>query len=81
MGARIYTLHGKRRRVSRAEFLDVLNTIEKYIGQLYPTQLNEAHNIIVEMKFNGAFNSKFREEHMRQLEVFLDELYIEDQKV
>jgi hypothetical protein len=79
--AKIYDLAG-RRRVSKMEFMDILATIEQYIEKLRPLRsnqnlLNNAVNIVKEMKFNGLFDAKFRNQHIKPLEDLLDDMYIE----
>jgi hypothetical protein len=81
--AKVYDLKtGQRKKVSRMEFFELLDTVEHYIEQLRPHRpqhdgLDKAVGIIVEMKFNGMFNPKFRDECSRPLEELLDDMYLE----
>jgi len=81
--ARVYDLKTRRRiGVNRLEFLQLLSTLEKYIELLRPRRhkpdgLNNAINIIAEMKWNGMFNPHYRDEHTESLEELLDEIHAE----
>lgn len=63
------------------EFNELLDIIERYVEHLWTIhpdrgeRLNEAKGIIKEMKFNGMFNTKFRDENIQPLEELLDQLY------
>jgi hypothetical protein len=80
--AKIYDIKTKqRRKVSRMEFFDLLDTTERYVNHLrvlHPDRmnLNKAIDIIAEMKFNGLFNPKFRDSNVQPLEELLDFLYM-----
>jgi hypothetical protein len=67
---------GQRRRVGRTEFIGMLETAEKYIGQLNFKNSNEAIDIITTMKWNGMFSPKFRDANTEPLEELLDDLYL-----
>lgn len=81
--AKIYNLktgRRERRSVDYMEFTDILCAIEAYLPRLQrsnPKSLDEARKIIGLMKFNGRYNSKFRNESIKPLEDLLDDLYIE----
>ena len=68
--------------ISQHEFIDLLETMEKYINDLRPirkkqTGLDQAISIIKEMKFVGMFNFSFRQQMYDPLEELLDEIYAE----
>jgi hypothetical protein len=76
---------GQRKRVSRLEFIGLLNTVEGYIEQLRPYRpsqdgLDNAIRIVRVMKFDGMFNPKFRDEYTGPLEELLDDMYVEINK-
>jgi hypothetical protein len=81
--AKVYDLKtGQRKEVNRMEFIGLLNTVEEYIKQLRPFRfkqdgLNKALEIVNEIKFNGSYNPKFRDEITVPLEDLLDDMYIE----
>jgi hypothetical protein len=68
--------------ISQYEFLDVLETVEKYIGHLRPLRKNQKHlddalEIVKEMKLVGMLNFHFRQETYDQLQDLLDDMYAE----
>jgi hypothetical protein len=66
--------------ISQPEFIDLLETMERYIEHLRAKRegdFDESLEIIKEMKFCGTFNFKFRQETYPQLEELLDEIYAE----
>jgi hypothetical protein len=80
--AKVYDIKTKqRRKVTRAEFFELLDTADRYIDHLqmiYPDRrinLNESKDIIAEMKFIAMFNPKFRDTNAQPLEDLLDYLY------
>jgi hypothetical protein len=84
--AKVYDLKtGQRKKVGKMEFMGLLNTVEEYIEQLRPHRpqhdgLDKALEIVTEMKFNGLFNPRFRDETTVPLEDLLDDMYVEIHK-
>jgi hypothetical protein len=73
-----------KKDISKEEFLDLLETVEKYVNYL---QMNRGYNlkksilIIQEMKWGNLFDLpssyKFRQETFDELKDFADDLYVE----
>jgi hypothetical protein len=68
--------------ISQYEFNDVLETIEKYIGHLRPLRnnqkkLDDALNIVKEIKLAGMLSFHVRQEYYDQLQDLLDDMYAE----
>lgn len=68
--------------VTKAEYLDALETIEAYVKDLRPLRhnqknLDQALSIVKIFKFNGMLSYKFRNETYKQLEELIDDLYLE----
>ena len=71
----------KRPPMSAEEYLDILNAIEQLTEELYPSEkVKEVQELLHEMRWNGQFNSKFREETRDEAEKLLGSLYIDSQE-
>jgi hypothetical protein len=68
--------------ISQHEWINLLETLEKYINDLRPLRknqkkLDEAMGYIKEMKFYGWYNFHFRQTTYDQVEELVDEIYAE----
>jgi hypothetical protein len=68
--------------ISRAEYMDLLDTVENYIRYLRPKRKTQKHldkalDIVKEIRFVATFNHAYRKETYDQLNRLLDDMYIE----
>jgi hypothetical protein len=69
----------KKRPMITAEYLEVLDTLEALVEDVYLDKLEEVRKILVEMRFSAHFNQKFREQTIDQLYEMIRNLYAKSQ--
>jgi hypothetical protein len=79
MQGEVYDIRSKRRRITLAEYIGMLDTLQKYFVEARRLRgdsiYRKSETLLHEIRWNARFSAKFRENSHDTLKTILDEVY------